>query len=263
MVDKEELKPSAHLHNARHDTIEHSGHQTETAHQSQRSALHGGILALLVIEDKHQSRQTKEVQQVDTDAQACEIGNEYEPAVAVRLVGMVLPLEHQPEYNGREEAAVGIHLTLDGTEPEGVRERIDECTGHGAGLHDDGLRQCGHLSTLPHQLAHQMAGAPEEEHDAGSTEQRAHRVHHLGHQGRVAHKLCEEIGRKHEERCPRGMTDLQLIACSDKLRAVPETGGRLNSAAVSECSNGKSHPPHYGIHRLEILHNMYYYSSFA
>ena len=48
------------------------------------------------------------------DAEACEIGNENEPAVAVRLVGIVLPLQHQPEHDGREQRTVSIDFALDG-----------------------------------------------------------------------------------------------------------------------------------------------------
>ena len=255
LVDKEQLKPSAHLHDTRYDTIQHGGHQDKTSQKGQRGTFHAGLLALLVIEHKHQSRQAEQVEQVNSYTESRQISYEDEPAVGMRLVGMTLPLEHQPEDNCCEKAAVCIHLALYCTKPERIGEGIYQSTCHGAGLHNDGLSKCAHLAILSHQFAHQITDAPEEEHDAGGTEEGTHDIHHLGHQRRIAHKLGKEIGCEHEERCPRGMTHLQLVSCGDKLRTVPKTGCGLYRAAISKCSYGKGHPPHYGIYRLKILHN--------
>ena len=168
--------------------------------------------------------------------------------------------EHEPEDNGREEAAVGIHLALDGAEPERVAEGIDQSAGQGAGFHDDELSQRLHPSVLAHQLACQMADTPEEEHDTGSAEEGAHDVNHQSHQRWVAHELSEEIGRKHEERCPRRVTDFQLIGCGDELWAVPETARWLYRAAIDVGSDGKSEPTHQVIDKSEMSHSrsLYY-----
>lgn len=50
-----------------------------------------GIGELAVIEHQDNGRKTKEVEQVNTDAQSGHVGDKHQPAVAVRLVGMVFP----------------------------------------------------------------------------------------------------------------------------------------------------------------------------
>ena len=63
---------------------------------------------------------------MDTDGEARHIHDEHKPAVAMRLVGMLFPLEYQPEHHSCECRRIGIHLALDGTKPEGVAEGVDE-----------------------------------------------------------------------------------------------------------------------------------------
>ena len=46
---------------------------------------------LLVVIYQYDGRDAEQVEQVNTDAEACHIGDEYQPSVAVRLVGMVFP----------------------------------------------------------------------------------------------------------------------------------------------------------------------------
>ena len=54
---------------------------------------------LLVIVYQHDGRQTQQVQQVDTNGEARHIHDEHQPAVGMRLVGMVFPFQNQPEYH--------------------------------------------------------------------------------------------------------------------------------------------------------------------
>ena len=197
---------------------------------------------------------TEQVEQVDTDGEAGEVGYEDEPTVASGLVSMVFPLEHQPEDNCREEAAVGIYLAFHCAEPEGVAEGIDQCAGQCAGFHRDELCQVLHLSVHADQFSCQMAYAPEEEHDAGCAEEGAHHVDHQCDFRGVAYELCEQIGSEHEEGCPRGVTDFELIGCCDELGAVPETCCWFHRAAVDECGNGERKPPHQVVDKSEMLH---------
>ncbi len=167
---------------------------------------------------------------------------------------MVFPLQHQPEDDGREETAVCIHFALYGAEPECVAERVDEGAGQCAGLHHHELPQRLHLSAFAHQLTRQVTDAPEEEHDAGRTEERTHHVHHQSHQRRVAHKLCEQVAREHEERCPRRVTDLQLVSSGNKLGAVPEACRGLYRAAIHQRSHSKRQPPHQVVYKSKLFH---------
>ena len=181
---------------------------------------------------------------MNADAQAGQISDEDEPTVTSRLVGVVFPLEHQPEYNCREEATVGINLTFYCAEPEGVAEGIDEGSSQGACLDRDELSQILHPSVLPNQLANQMTDAPEEEHDASGAEEGTHHIDHQRDFRGVAHKLGEQVGCEHEERCPRWVTDFKLVSSCYELGAVPEACGRFHRATIDVGSNGEREPPH-------------------
>ena len=81
---------------------------------------------MLVAIHEHDGRNAQQVEQVDTDTKAGKERDEHEPAVAVRLVGTLLPLEYQPEHYRREHGRVGVNLSLDRAEPERVAERIGQ-----------------------------------------------------------------------------------------------------------------------------------------
>ena len=123
-VDKQQFEPSAHLHDARHDAIEHHGDEHHRANQREQRAFQRGVRILFIVIDQHEGREAEQVEQVDADGQTRQIGDEHQPAVAVRLVGTVFPFQDEPEHHGREQRRVGIHFALDGAEPERVGERV-------------------------------------------------------------------------------------------------------------------------------------------
>ena len=47
--------------------------------------------------------QAEQVEQVHTDGEARHIGDEDKVSVGMRLVGMLLPLQDEPEHNGSKE----------------------------------------------------------------------------------------------------------------------------------------------------------------
>ena len=125
-VDEEQLKPSAHGDDARHDAIEHAGHNNERNCQGDERAFEFDVGEFAIAEHQHDGRNAKQVQQVHADAQARHIGDEDEPAIAVRLVGMVFPFQNEPEHNRGERRRIGIHLAFDSREPKGVAEGVDQ-----------------------------------------------------------------------------------------------------------------------------------------
>ena len=135
---------------------------------------------------------------------------------------------------------VSINLAFDCAEPEGVAEGIDEGSSQSACLDRYELGQILHSSVLSNQFPREMTDAPEEEHDAGCAEQGTHHVDHQRDFRRIAYKLGEQVGSKHEERCPRRVTYFKLVCGCDKLGAVPETGGRFDRAAIDECSSSSA-----------------------
>ena len=55
---------------------------------------------LLVVIHQYDGRDAEQVEQVNTDAEPRHIGDEHQPSVAVRLVGMVFPFQDKPENHG-------------------------------------------------------------------------------------------------------------------------------------------------------------------
>ena len=165
-VHKQQLEPSTHLHNARYNAVEHGSHEDKRADECVDGALERGALGTLIIVNKHERRQAEEVEQVHADAEAREVGDEDEPAVGVWLVGVVLPLQHQPEHQGGEQRAVSIDLAFHSRVPEGVAPAVGQRARHGGGFYGDELRQRLHPSVLAEEFASQVGDGPIKEHDA-------------------------------------------------------------------------------------------------
>ena len=197
------------------------------------------VLALAVEEHEHQGRDGQQVQQVHADAQAHQEGDEHDPAQGVRLVGAVVPHCHQPEYDGREQRGHRVDLGLDGREPEGVGEGVDQGA-HEAGAEDgDGLRQA--IAAVGGR-AHQALGQPDDgqvqEKDRRGGAQRAERVD----EDRRVHVVAEqgeEPGEKLEDRVSRRVADFEFIGRCDELAAIPERSGRLDGQQIGNCRNHK------------------------
>ena len=243
-VDEEQFEPSAHFYDARHDTVEHGCHEYTRGKECQQGAFGIGVGHLLIVIYQHDGGQAEQVQQMHADTQTGEVGDKNQPAVAVRLVRYVLPLQYQPEDDGGEQGGEGIHLSLHGAEPEGVAEGIGQCT-HQSAAHDGDELCGGDMVFVPyHELAHQVRDAPEEEQDAGAAHQCTHVVHHLCHGGGVGGELREEIGHEHEERCAGRVSHFEFIAGGDELRAVPKTCSRLYRHAIDRGCNEECNPFH-------------------
>ena len=255
-VDEQQFEPSAHLHDARHDAVEHHGYQHGRADERQQRAFRIGVGHFLIIVHQHDGGQTEQVQQVDADAEARQIGNQDEPAVGVWLVGHVFPLQDEPEHDGGEQRRERIYLALDGREPERVAERVGQ-RAHYAATHDGGHLSAGDVVFVLHyQLAHQVRDAPEEEQDAGAAHQRAHVVHHPCHFRGAGGEEREEVGHEHEERCSGRVSHFQFITGGDEFRAVPETGGRLDGQAVDRGRDEESNPTCQVVDELVLFHSV-------
>ena len=210
----------------------------------------------LIVIYQHDGGQAEQVQQVDADAEARQVGNQDEPAVGVWLVGHVFPLQDEPEHDGGEQRRERIYLALDGREPERVAERVGQRT-HYAATHDGGHLSAGDVVFVLHyQLAHQVRDAPEQEQDAGAAHQRAHVVHHPCHFRGAGGEEREEVGHEHEERCSGRVSHFQFITGGDEFRAVPETGGRLDGQAVDRGRDEESNPTCQVVDELVLFHSV-------
>ena len=102
-IHEEQLHVLCHFHEARYESEENQRDDGKREEQRQQRALGIGILEFLVVEHKHDCRNTKQIEQVHCHRHAYHIGYEHQPAVAVRLVGAVFPFQDEPEHQGGAE----------------------------------------------------------------------------------------------------------------------------------------------------------------
>ena len=247
-VDEEQLEPSAHGDDAWHHAIEDGSHEHERHEEGDERTFQVGIGMAAVVPHQDDGRHAEQIEQVNADGETRDIGDEHQPAVAVGLVGMVFPLQYQPEHDGGEGRRIGIYLAFYGRVPEGVAKRIDQRAHQSGSLDGDEFLHRHLAPVFQDEFPREVCDGPEEEHDTRGGEQRAHGVDHACHLRRVAHELRQQVGREHEERCSRWVSYFQLVSGDDKLRTVPEGGCRLNSAAINEGCNEESHPAQDIVH---------------
>ena len=192
-----------------------------------------------------------------TDAEPGQIGDQDDPAVAMRLVGYVFPFQYQPENDGRKHGRVGVYFAFYGRKPECIAECIGQCT-YQSRSHDGDQLSAGDVRFVcDDEFTNQVRDAPEKEQDAGTAHQRTHVVHHFGYQCRIADELCEKVGGEHKEGCSGGMAYFQFIGGGDEFRAVPETGCGLYRHAIDGCGDQESDPTHEVVYGFVLFHSDY------
>ena len=163
------------LDKAWNHAIENKGDDEHRKEQRAQCTLEFGIRLLLEVIDQHNGRDAEEVQEVHTDGKADDIGQQNDVAVAFDACTSALPLENEPEYQGRHERREGIHLSLYCREPEGVGPRVNQGTHHTRKENGDGLAP-GHvvfgLVVAADNLLGERSNSPEEEKDCTCREQR-------------------------------------------------------------------------------------------
>ena len=221
-IDEEKLEPSAHFHDAGHDTIEYGGHQHNAEAECHQRTFEVGIGGFLIIIDQNDGRQAQQIEQVHTDGQTGEVENQHNPAIGVRRVGIVFPFQNEPEHQSREHRRIGVDFALDCGEPEGVAPRVGQSTGHTAGQNGQRLAEGFDHAVGAKQLTRQMRDAPEQEQDAECREQGAHYIDPVGHLLGTRGKERKELAREHKEGCSGRVTHFKPIGRSDELRTIPE-----------------------------------------
>ena len=244
-IDKEQFDPAGHLDETGNQSVEQQHDEHKREQQGNDGALQVGILELAVVINQHDGRDTQQVEQVHRNRHADDVGDEYDVAVGVRLVGYALPFENQPEYECRTERGVGINLALYGREPEGIGPGIGQSTYHAAtqnGNHLTHRHGLDGLALTQHNLLCQTGDGPEQQQDGGGTQQSRHEVDHVGYPRGRRGKVGKEAGRQHEDGVSRRVTHFQFISRSYKFTAVPKTGGRLQSQDIGNRRNDEDHP---------------------
>ena len=180
------------------------------------------------------------------DGEARHVGDEDKVAVGMRFVGVVLPLQDEPEHDGGEERRERIDLAFDSREPERVGEAIDERA--------DESGQNGNQCRVPFaaELSHQVGDGPEEEHHRCCRQQGIHEVDHICHMRLVGGELRNDIGSKHKERCSRRMAHFEFVTTQNELRTIPERGSGFHRRNIGKGGDGEHHPPHCRINAALI-----------
>ena len=101
-IDKEKFEPTAHGYDTRNDSIEHGCHDSKRNKQRNERTFEFDMGELAITEHQNDGRNTKQIEQVHADTEARHIGNQHQPTVTVRLVGMVFPLQNEPKHDGRK-----------------------------------------------------------------------------------------------------------------------------------------------------------------
>ena len=171
-----------------------------------------------------------------------QISDEHQPAVAPRPIGNVLPLENGPENNGCKERRQGVHLGLDGREPEGVGPGIGQRSDRGGTDHGPALSVGKFVLLFAVHAPPEMRDAPKEEGDGQAALQGRKGINRPGHQGRITGKDRSQPVDKKEERGSRRVSHFEFITGGDKFAAIPQAGGGLHGQQIGEAGDRENDP---------------------
>ena len=163
-----------------------------------------------------------------TYGESHQVGDKHYPACRVRLVSLLLPLQHKPHHKGCKHRREGIYLTLHSREPEGVGEGVGQCS-HSTCSQDCNLVALAHCATCGGEdAACKVGDCPEEEQNTEGTRQAVHTIYHMRHIIGVWREHSSDACHQHKEGCSRWVSHLQLVRCCDELGAVPKARRRLH-----------------------------------
>ena len=143
---------------------------------------------------------------MDTDRQTKQISYQHQPAVSLRLVSHLFPLQNRPKHNGSAHLRHRINLTLNRRKPKRISKGISQST-YGTSTHDrPNLSHRNNISThrgrvlsiLPlrhlknHQFLSQSRDGPKQKQNGKSTRQRRHDIHHFS---RLRHIISSKQGK--------------------------------------------------------------------
>ena len=102
-IDKEQFEVAAHFNQTLHDSIHHQSDNSKREEQGDKRSFNGWIRHFLIIINQDNGRDTQQVQQVHTDTQTHQIGNQDNPTIGMRLVSHLFPFQNQPENDSCKE----------------------------------------------------------------------------------------------------------------------------------------------------------------
>ncbi len=223
--------------------------------ESHADAFERRALGTAEIVDECQRRNGQQIEDMHTDRQAHQIGNQHDPAEGSGFVGVLLPFEHQPHDQRREHRRQGVDLALDGRKPECIGERVGQCPDN-TGTENGPRIDNGQFAAIAvDEPPRKMRNRPEKKEYAECTRNGVHCVDGNPHIIGVSESEQRgEAGQHHEERRPGRVTDLQFIRGGDKLRAVPKARHGFHRLQINERRNGEDRPSDEVVPTFEKIH---------
>ena len=102
-IDKEDVESGIDIHYAGDDAPQNQRKQHHGDYTTPDETLDSGLGPLTEVDHINDGRNRKEVQQVDTDSDADQEADQYQPTQRARIVSLFLPLKDSPEHDGSEE----------------------------------------------------------------------------------------------------------------------------------------------------------------
>ena len=256
-IDGKEFDLACQLDEAGDHAIEDEGDDEHREQECTEGALEFGIGLLLEVIDQHDGGDAEQVEEVHTDGEADDVGQQDDITVTLDARTAALPFEDEPEDESRHERREGIDLGLDSREPERVGPRIDQGTHHAGEEDGDGLGP-GHvvqrLVVAADDLAGKRGDGPEEEENGTSREEGRHAVDpKAGLRHVAACEVNEETSGEIEESISGRVTHLALGGAGDELRTVPEGGSGLHRVEVGEGCHHEGDPSEDVVKQLVLL----------
>ena len=189
------------------------------------------------------------------DGKAHQIGNQHDPARSVRLVGLLLPLEHEPHDQRGEHGREGVDLALDGRKPERVGKSVGQRPDGSGAEHGPNVGGRKLAAVARDEPAGEVGDGPEKEKNAEGAGDGIHGVDgHADVLGIAERKKRSQPCEHHEQRSSGRVADLELVGSGDELRAVPQARHGLHGQQVDDGRDGEDRPADEVVPTFEKIH---------
>ena len=138
-IGEQQFRPASQLDDTGDDSIKNQCYEQGTGSQGLEASQPGDLRGLSVIDYERHGREAQQAEQVHSNGKSGDVSNENNPPVAPRVIGLTLPLQDEPEHQGREKARKGIDLSFHRREPERVTEGVGQCSYYSTGFNADDL----------------------------------------------------------------------------------------------------------------------------
>ena len=134
VVDKEQFKTSRQLNRPLDQCLLHEAQKHNGEHPRQNKAFPREFMVAVEIHQRN-GWNGQQIEQVHTNGQPHQVGNQNDPLGRPGLVRHVLPFQNRPKHEGSEQARQGVHLSLHRAEPKRIAKGVGECANRTCAQH--------------------------------------------------------------------------------------------------------------------------------